>query len=111
MEARRTQNIIQLEDGYVDISNEHFFYEDTEENFYKDYPEFGKFENTFVMYNQTLKTYVVGSDIQHSRQFEFKNIAKYDNAIADIRKILENQWNRNHKDMSADANPYTEHNN
>ena len=84
------QKIFQLENDEVLVADGQNTYTDTKENFLKDYSSFGTFSNDLIIYNPTLKVYVIDNEMQtYSAQ------ANLDTCIDSVVTIVDAQTKRN----------------
>lgn len=59
-----SQELFQLENGQISIARNNMDYIDTLDNFKLDYVNCPPFSNAFILYNRTLRQYVIDSEIQ-----------------------------------------------
>lgn len=76
------QKIFQLENGEISIVGKSTSYIDTLENLKKDYPAAPDFLNKFILYNRTLKQYVLDNTMQEYAPQ--KNLDKIIDGLSDI---------------------------
>ena len=84
------QKIFQLENGQILISNGTNEYTDTLTNFSKDYPVLPAITSTLIIYNPTLKTYILDGKMQ-----PYTAQSNFDTCINAIKDILSAQAKRN----------------
>lgn len=78
-----SQEIFQLENDEVIVSKDNKTYIDTLDNFKVDYTDCPIFNNSFVLYNRTLKQYVLDSDMK-----TFAAVTDLDTIIDSIDAVI-----------------------
>lgn len=82
------QEIFQLEDNEVLITDGQNTYADSKDNFYKDYPKL-PLNNETIIYNKTLKVHVIDGKMQ-----EFELQPDFDTCIDSLQSIIDAQLKR-----------------
>lgn len=85
-----SQDLLQVRNSEISISSNNISYIDSLDNLKKDYPAAPSFANDFVLYNRTLKQYVLDSAMQ-----EYAAQPDLDKIIDNIADIVSAQQNRN----------------
>lgn len=83
------QQLLQLQNSEISITSNNLNYIDNIDNFKKDYPTAPDFKNNFVLYNRTLKQYVIDNTMQ-----EYTAQPNLDKIIDNLTDIVSAQQKR-----------------